>query len=722
MDTHSHAAAAETDLLIGGMTCAACVRRVERALARVPGVAAAQVNFATEQARVTAPGIPAEALIQAVAQAGYTARLPPAADAPADEAPAQKARAQKLRLGLAIALTLPLLLPMASLGHASLPGWLQLALAAPVQLWLAAPFYRAGWAAARSFAGNMDLLVALGTSAAFGLSAVDLLAGGPLYFESAAVVVTLVLLGRWLEGRARRRTTDALRALAGLRPATALVRLPDGREEERPIAALRPGDLLAVRPGARFPADGIVQDGESEADESLLTGESRLVPKSPGDRVTGGAVNGGGLLLVQATALGAESTLSRIIRLVEDAQAAKPAIQVLADRVSAVFVPVVLAIAAATFAGWLLEGAAAATALLHAVAVLVIACPCALGLATPTAIMVGTGVAARHGILIRDPAALAAAQQVTTVAFDKTGTLTLGRPTLTAILPAPGTDAATLLRLAAALQSGSEHVLARAVQQRAAADGLAPQSATGLRALPGRGIAGTVDGRALALGSARLMAERGIDTAPLAAAAAAREAAGETLAWLAGETRLLGLLAFTDPPRPTARAAIDRLRRAGLRTLMLTGDNPGAAAATARALSIGDHRAGLLPEDKARAIATLPGAVAMVGDGVNDAPALAAAALGIAMGSGADIAMQAAGITLMTNDPARVADALDIARRTQSRIRGGLAWAFAYNLIGLPLAALGLLSPMLAGAAMALSSLSVVVSALMLRSWRPRGE
>ncbi len=737
-------AATETlDLAIAGMSCASCVGRVERALLAVPGVRSATVNLATERARVellagTAHG---NDLAAAVRRAGY-ATTTPEGGSPAAAARGMAALPEGAMAALALALAAPLLLPMLLRPFGvdwTLPGWAQLALAGVVQIAFGARFYRGAWKALRAGAGNMDTLVALGTSAAFGLSAWQLAAGGGghSYFEASAAVIALMRLGKWLEGRARRQAGEAIRALQQLRPERARIRQdgPEGGPEgspgggiERDVSAaeLRIGDLLVVRPGERIAADATVREGVGSADESLLTGEALPVAKQPGSRLVGGAVNGEALLVAEVTAAGAEGQLARMVRLVEDAQAAKPPVQRLVDRVSAVFVPVVVAIAALTLLGWWLAGAGAAAAAVNAVAVLVIACPCALGLATPAAIMVGTGTAARHGILIRDPAALEQARAIRTVAFDKTGTLTAGRPELVALHPAPGEDAQAVLRLAAALQAGSEHPLARAVLDHAA--DLALPAARGVRALPGRGLAGEVEGRTLQLGSARLLRESGVDPAALAAAAAALENAGRTVSYLMEggkggphEGRLLGLLGFGDAAKPGAAQAVAVLRARGLHVVLLTGDNQGAADHAARALGIDDVRAGALPADKAAAIAELRarGPVAMVGDGVNDAAALAAADLGLAMATGADVAAAAAGITLMRGDPALVPAALDIAARTDRRIRQGLFWAFAYNVVGIPLAAAGLLSPVVAGAAMAFSSVSVVGSALLLRRWRP---
>jgi len=713
----------EVDLQVADMTCASCVGRVEKALLKVPGVLNASVNLATESARVTVSGVGASTLVAAVTAAGYAASVPQQGEV-TPPAPSRDG----LKVVLSGLLALPLMAPMLLewLGmHLMLPGWLQFALATPVQFYFGARFYRAGWKAVRAGSGNMDLLVALGTSAAYGLSLYQwLTADGMLphlYFEASAVVITLVLLGKWLEGRAKRQTASAIRALQVLRPASARVRR-DGVDSDVAVEQVKLDDLVVIRPGERVAVDGVVVEGASQVNESLITGESLPVDKHVGDRVTGGAINADGLLVVRTLAVGGETTLSRIIRLVEDAQAAKAPIQHLVDRVSAIFVPVVLGLALLTLLGWWLFNGDLETAIINAVAVLVIACPCALGLATPTAIMAGTGVAARYGILIKDAEALEVAHAVTTVVFDKTGTLTVGKPSLAA-LHAHGVAEERLLQLAASIQRGSEHSLAMAVLDAASARAIVALPATGLSALPGRGLAAQVDGLDLKLGSTRLMLELNVDLAPLQDQAQALEASGNTISWLAEGTQLLGMFAFSDQVKPNAAAAIAHLHALGIQTVMLTGDNQGSANAVGALLGIGTVAAKMLPGDKTARIVELKSAgatVAMVGDGVNDAPALAAADVGIAMATGTDVAMHAAGITLMRGDPALVADAIDISRRTYGKIRQNLFWAFVYNLIGIPLAAFGLLNPMVAGAAMALSSVSVISNALLLRRWTAR--
>ncbi|KND57481.1 Lead, cadmium, zinc and mercury transporting ATPase Copper-translocating P-type ATPase [Candidatus Paraburkholderia schumanniana] len=717
-------------LAVSGMTCASCVARVEKVLARVPGVERVAVNLATEKATVHASAaVTDDQLVAAVAKAGYEA-TPILPEAPPAAASAPPRFDRELATVFASALlTLPLLAPMFGL---ALNPWLQLSLASVVQFGFGARFYVGGYRAVRTFAGNMDLLVALGTSAAWSLSVWQMLAHGDmtehLFFEASAVVITLVRFGKWLEARARRQTTDAIRALNALRPTTARMRDRNdpSREREVALADVRIGDIVVVRPGERVPVDGIVREGRTHVDESLITGESLPVTKQTGARTTGGSINGEGVIAIETTAIGAETTLARIIRLVESAQAEKAPIQRLVDRVSAVFVPAILAIVAVTLATWFWHGADAETALLNAVAVLVIACPCALGLATPTAIMAGTGVAARQGILIKDAQALEQAHAVEIVAFDKTGTLTVGRPGLVAFDAAPGQDRAQALGLAAAVQRLSEHPLAKAVL--AAAQDAPRFEARTARAVAGRGVEASVNGQRIAIGSGRWLAELQAEVPPsLATRARDLEAQGNTVSWLIEETNgrnaVLALLGFGDTVKPTARATVERLARMGMKSALVTGDNAGSTQAVARAVGIPVDLvfAQTLPDDKARVVAQLKastkGVVAMAGDGINDAPALAAADIGIAMGSGTDVAMEAAGLTLMRGDPALVADAIDISRRTYRKIRQNLFWAFVYNLIGIPLAAFGMLDPMFAGAAMAFSSVSVVTNALLLRTW-----
>jgi len=735
MTSHSSPAKGLADLSLGinGMTCAACSTRLERVLGRVVGVERALVSLAAERAdiRYDPALVSPPTLESAIVKAGFApdpARSGEDEDLDRAEVERTERNRRDLRvLALSALLTLPLMLDMGlemAGGQALLPPWTQLILAALVQFAIGARFYRGAWASLRGGAGNMDVLVVLGTSAAFGLSAYRVLDGtahhGTLYFEGSAVVITLVLLGKALENRARHSAAGAIRALMRLKPATARVER-DGLAFEVPAALVGIGETVVIRPGERVPVDGTILAGDSTLDESLVTGESLPVGRGTGDAVVAGSVNGEGLLRVAATRVGAESTIGRIIRLVRGAQASKAPVQALVDRVSAIFVPVVVALAAATFLGWWGLAGDAATGFVAAVSVLVVACPCALGLATPAGLMVGTGLAARHGILIKDAEALERAHQVKAIAFDKTGTLTEGRPALAAVCALDG-DRTALLRLVASAQQGSEHPLGRASVAAAAREGLGLDPVDAYRALPGRGLTATVAGRALVIGSRRLIEESGIDPAPLAEPAQAEEALGHTLMWVAADKSLIGFVSLADPVRPTAVAAVAALKRMGLVPAMLTGDSPRAAQAVAAQVGIDRVSAGILPEDKVAELTRLKsefGVVAMVGDGINDAPALAAADIGIAMGGGSDAAMQAAGLTLMRSDPALVPQALAISRATSRKISQNLVWAFAYNLIALPAAAAGLLSPALAGAAMALSSVSVVSNALLLKRWRP---
>src|SRR5450830_215194 len=763
---------ASIDIGIGGMTFASCVVRVERALKKVPGVQDVAVNLATESARIrVAPGEQIEArLRRAVRDAGYEPRAASAAIDTVDASP----WAGFTPVALGLALSAPLVLPMVGdlFGqHWMLPPLWQFVLATPVQFILGARFYKAGWHALKARSGNMDLLVSIGTTSGWALSMWLWLTAAPgtmphLYFEGSALVITLVLLGKWLEARAKRQTTSAIRALHALRPDMAHLIGLEG-EVDVPVAEVLVGDRLVVKPGERFPVDGVLLEGHTQVDESMLTGEPLPVEKHPGDdplaALTGGSINGDGRIVMQVRAVGVDTVLSKIIRLVEDAQAAKAPIQRLVDQVSAVFVPVVLVLALATLLGWWLSGHPFELAVINAVAVLVIACPCALGLATPAAIMTGTGVAARYGILIKDAQALELAHKVDIVAFDKTGTLTVGRPRLThfwvsgegngalAATPDQPVPAPLLprqqqwLALAASLQSGSEHPLARAVLSAAKERDLLVPTPTIVQAVPGRGTEGEVgtgvDAHTALIGSLRWMEELGADLGAADSATRLRsaelQASGATVSVMAqrlpatdqqpDSVQVLALLAFGDEPKPGAKEALAALRARGIKTIMISGDNRGAADAMARRLGLrpqeGEVMAEVLPGDKAAKVMALKEGghtVAMVGDGVNDAPALAAADVGMAMGNGTDVAMHAAGITLMRGDPLLVAAALDISDRTVAKIRQNLFWAFAYNVAGIPLAALGFLNPVVAGAAMAMSSVSVMSNALLLKRWKPK--
>lgn len=713
----------ELTIPIIGMTCTSCAGRVEKALRAVHGVETAEINFASETARVRmSDSTPATRLIEAVTSTGYGATLA-SIDTPVTSS--QPATGEGWPVVVGVLLALPLILPMVTelLGnHLMIPAWLQFVLATPVQFWLGARFYRAGWKAALARTGNMDLLVSLGTSAAYGLSLYQwlILDENHLYFEASAMVIVLVRVGKWLEVRVKRQTTEAIRDLQKLRPESATV-IRDGHEQVLPIMQVLIGDVVLVGSGARIPVDGEIISGRSSVDESLLTGESLPADKDVGDLVTGGAINGDGLLHVRVTAVGAETVLARIIRLVEEAQGAKAPIQKLVDKVAAVFVPIVLVIALFTLIiGGMLTGDWS-MALINAVTVLVIACPCALGLATPAAIMVGTGVGAHHGILIKDAETLERAGAVSAVLFDKTGTLTRGQPALV-FKQAVG---APFLAIAAALQLGSNHPLARAT--RDAAKHLAMPMASQVQALPGRGVSGVVEGRVLCLGSTRYMNEINADLDGFEQAQNKLSAQGCSLAWLAEinsgrHPQVLGMLAYGDPLKDESLDAVIALHKQGILTAMITGDHHGAAQTIADKLGMDHVEAEVLPSDKAATVARMKAEgniVAMVGDGINDAPALAAADVGIAMGNGTDVAMHAAGITLMRGDPRLVAAAIDLSRHTVRKIRQNLFWAFIYNIVGIPLAAFGMLNPILAGTAMALSSISVLGNALLLKRWKP---
>ena len=718
-------------LSITGMTCASCVGRVEKALAKVEGVVDAQVNLATEQAsvQVTAGQASIADLIRAIEKTGFGADAVTEDDAQfvEDEKKAhRKARHDLLVVLGAVLLTLPFLVHMAlmfSSAAFTLAPLLQLALATPVQFVAGARFYRPAWAALKAGTGNMDLLVVMGTSAAYWLSVYLVFAPAVgevphLYFEAGAAVITFVLFGKWMEARAKRGATEAIRALMNLRPEKARV-FSDGAEVDVPVALVASGDMVIIRPGERVAVDGVIEDGTSQIDESLITGESMPVDKFVGDTVTGGSINADGLLRVRATTVGSQSALARIISMIQSAQATKAPVQKMVDQIAAVFVPIVVVVAFLTFMGWHFFGEIGLSAsIINAVAVLVIACPCALGLATPTAIMAGTGTAARYGILIKDAEALELAHKVTAVVLDKTGTLTEGKPTVSNLVALDG-DEDSLLNIAASAQQGSEHPLAVAVLERAKVTDLIKLDS--FTSLPGRGLQAKIDRRELVIGNRRLMTDQGIGQE-----AQGFENEGMTVMWVATvapNKKLLGIIAVGDRVKENAASAVQGLKSQGIETVMLTGDNARTAAGVARDVGVDRVIAEVLPEDKAAEIKRLQEngqIVAMVGDGVNDAPALAAADVGIAMGTGTDVAMHTAGITLMRGDTMLIANSLAISRATHNKIRQNLFWAFIYNVIGIPLAAAGLLSPVIAGAAMALSSVSVVSNSLLLKRWKPK--
>lgn len=743
------------DVAVEGMTCASCSSRLERALTKVPGVEDAAVNLATEKARITFRRglVLPDRLLEAVSKAGFKGTIitsPAEQAAQREQEDARASQRDKMLIVASALLTLPLVgdmaFSLASGGAMALPPLAQMALASVVQVLVGWRFYKGAWASLRGGAGNMDVLVALGTSAAWGLSAWRTLAHAfgsagathpELYFEASAVVLTLVLLGKWLETRAKRGAASSIRALMALRPEVAHVER-DGKIIDLPADAVRLDDRVSIRSGERVPVDGEILAGQSSMDESLLTGESLPVEKAVGDRVIAGSINGNGMLTVKADAVGADATLGRLIRMVEDAQASKAPIQHLVDRISAIFVPVILVLAAVTFFGWWALGGAAnlETAIAAAISVIVIACPCALGLATPTAIMVGTGVAARHGILIKNAEALERAHAVQTVVFDKTGTLTEGHPKVTTVR-AVSQDQSRLIALCAAAQRGSEHPLARAILSHAE-ETLRPdqqlplEAVSSFEALTGRGIKAQVEGQTVFMGSRRLIADQSVALpADLDQTAEKLESEGQSVLWLAlaeadrDQPHLAGLIAVADPIKASAPQAVKLLKSQGLTVAMLTGDNKRTAQAVAKRLGIDTVKAEVLPEHKVEAVNALRDqgqTVAMVGDGVNDAPALAASDVSVAMGTGSDVAMQTASVTLMRGDPALMADAISISRASYRKIQQNLFWAFGYNVVAVPLAMAGALNPMIAGAAMAFSSVSVVSNALLLRRWKPHAK
>lgn len=725
---------ATLELGIGGMTCVACAQRLEKVLNRLPGVSGT-VNFANERAtlRYTPGLVTPEVIRQAVLKAGFEAtETGLAARDQARLRQQEQWREERRRFLIAAVLTLPLAAQMPAmfgLGgmdamHDIIPRWVQLLLATPVQFWIGARFYRGAWSALRGGSANMDVLVALGTSMAYFYSLVVTLSDRHdlhVYFEASAMIITLILLGKLMEARAKARTTAALDALLRLQPKVARVER-DGELVDVPVDSLQPGDCFVLRPGDAVPVDGMVESGRSALNEAMLTGESLPVDKAAGDKVFAATVNGEGVLRCRATGVGASTLLAGIIRLVEQAQGSKAPVQRRADQIAAVFVPVVVGIALLTMAGWWLFSGDFQQALINAVAVLVIACPCALGLATPTAVMVGTGQGARAGMLVKNAAALELAEQIKILAVDKTGTLTEGQPAVSEVVPADGWTRGELLACAAALEQTSAHPIAAAVVEAARSEAGMLPVATDVRAVPGKGVEGVVDGRTVWVGSPAFLAERGVVVAEALCLAVAD--AGKTLVAVAVDGRFAGLAGVADRLRADSASAVARLQAKGLRVLMLTGDHPATARAIAQQTGITEWRAGVLPGDKAAVVSALAAEgggktrVGMAGDGINDAPALAAADVSFAIGVGADVAVEAADITLVRNSLHGVADAIDLSRATLAKIRQNLFFAFIYNVLGIPLAAAGMLNPVVAGAAMAMSSVSVVSNSLLLRRWR----
>jgi len=726
------------ELQVSGMTCVACAARIEKVLNRMPEVSAS-VNFATEKVRVdfNPQSATVPSLIAAIQRAGYDAH--PMRDFAAEkQVRAEAYRHERTQFVIALLLTAPLLLEMGLMFfglHAMLPVWLQWLLATPVQFWIGKRFYTGAWHSLRGGGANMDVLIALGTSAAYLLSCAILLLhiGKPVYFEASATIITLVLLGKLLEARAKGKASAALEALINLQPKLAHVER-DGSFQDVPADQVQPGDIFLVRPGESVPVDGVVLEGASSMDESMLTGESLPRAKHTDDKVYTATFNQHGLLKCRAVAVGAQTQLAAIIRLVEQAQGSKAPIQKLADKISGIFVPVVLVIATLTFIVWWALGSGFATALINAVSVLVIACPCALGLATPTAVVVATGRAAHAGILVKDAAALEHAHKLAVLVVDKTGTLTEGKPKVTDLLPTAGSDKNELLQIAAGMAQGSTHPLSRALLEYAQEQNITPARADTLTELSGSGLRAEINGAAYLLGSPAFIANENI--ALNQAQILALQQQGKTVIAvarspsplpLAGEgsgerAALLGCIAFADTLRASSADAVARLNAMGIRVVMLSGDNAATAQAIAQQAGITEFRAEVLPQDKAAHVQSFKAEgkmVGMVGDGINDAPALAAADVSFAMKSGSDIAIEAADITLMRNDLMSVADAISLSRTALKKIRQNLFFAFAYNVLGIPLAALGMLNPVIAGAAMAMSSVSVVSNALLLKRWQP---
>ncbi|KZL13568.1 cation-translocating P-type ATPase [Pseudovibrio sp. Ad37] len=738
MNAPSASAAQTVKLDITGMTCAGCASRLEKSLQATEGVVKATVNFALEMAEVEhLPQVAANDLVDVVSTAGFEAKER------RDEAEAAKKAFEEREahsdaeerktfqlFALSTLLAIPLVIPMALMAFGlqfELSGVLQFALATPIQLFVGARFYKGAFAALRHGGANMDVLVSLGTSAAYLYSVYNVFfatqaQATDLYFEASAVILTLILMGKYLEIRAKRSTSAAVRSLIALRPTTANKIVGD-KIIPVGISDLRLGDYIVIKPGECVPTDGLIEEGESELDESMLTGENLPVHKNKGDQVTTGTINGAGAIFVRTTALGESTRLAQIIRLVEGAQASKAPLQKLVDKVAAIFVPVIVLIALATFAGWMLYSGDVTTAVSASVAVLVIACPCALGLATPTALVAGTGAAAKAGILIRDIEALERAHKVDTILFDKTGTLTVGKPVLTDAQAFDRNDD-RLLTIAASIQLGSEHPLASALIRAAEERNLKLTRPRSIKAIPGKGLIAELTGQQISIGNAALMKDLNVTPSMMGdGLVKTYESSGKTAVTVALGDRAIGVLAFVDQARDSAREAVESLKKQGIRTVMITGDTELAAKNIADQVGVDEFQARVQPEGKNEVVNDLKEQgyrVAMVGDGINDAPALAAADLGIAMGSGADVALETAGVTLMRSEPKMIPAALDISKATLRKIRQNLFWAFIYNIIGIPLAALGLLSPVIAGAAMAMSSVSVVTNAMLLRRWKPK--
>ncbi|MGQ5261001.1 heavy metal translocating P-type ATPase [Micromonospora sp. ZYX-F-536] len=735
----------QIELAIGGMTCASCAARIEKKLNRLEGVSAT-VNYATEKATVRYDDtLTPQDLIATVEKTGYTAVLPPPPSATSSDAaePVDELHSLRTRLWVSVALSVPVvLLAMVPTWQFNYWQWLSLTLAAPVVVWGGLPFHRAAWTNLRHGAATMDTLISLGTLAAFGWSLWALFLGdagmpgmthpfrfditrtdgaGNIYLEAAAGVTVFILAGRYFEARSKRTAGAALRALLELGAKEVAV-LRDGVETRIPVDQLAVGDRFVVRPGEKIATDGVVDEGTSAVDASMLTGESVPVEVGPGDTVVGATVNAGGRLVVTATRVGGDTQLAQMAKLVEQAQTGKAAVQRLADRISGVFVPIVITLAVGTLGFWIGNDGGLTAAFTAAVAVLIIACPCALGLATPTALLVGTGRGAQLGILIKGPEMLESTRRVDTVVLDKTGTVTTGKMTLVDVVPADGQDADELLRLAGALEAASEHPIAQAVAAGAAKAGaLAPVE--GFANAEGLGVSGTVDGREVLVGRLRLLRERGLDVPPeVEQAAADAQTAGHTAVLAGWGGRARGVLVVADVVRPTSRAAIGQLRSLGLTPVLLTGDNTAVARTVAAEVGIDEVIAEVMPADKVDVVKRLQAdgkVVAMVGDGVNDAAALAQADLGLAMGTGTDVAIEASDLTLVRGDLTAAVDAIRLSRRTLRIIKSNLFWAFAYNVAALPLAAAGLLNPMIAGAAMAFSSVFVVANSLRLRRFQP---